>query len=813
MLNDLFRNYKKIILLIVLLLCAIFFWFFACHDQGPADRDPVSWEEETFGEGTGSRYRFSCSGLEGTVTFGAKGVVPPGKISPVRINARAGADGFKGTVRICLPAYDGRSIVYQSDLLCGKNKSLDWKMDIPQMGNSAFFGFEILDSYGSRLLSRTLKSDWASKENTSQVLYLGILCDNSRRLSYLDGMELGEEENGCILRLVSYRADDFPVDRAELEALSGILIDHFDTSRLQEKQVSCLEDYLNRGGKVLVGTGESGRETLSGLGDLLGLDDGKKEEEVLDFSGAVSASSRVNLLLDHVLAQKGSGWSQVHTASASSAWERKMEEGKAYYIAYSLSDKAFSSWSKARAAAKGLMEYILDQEGLFLGNDQEMLRMWYLERSLYSFMPSAAPDIFYYGSFFLIYIGALLLIGYYLLRRIGRREWVWLLVPLISAAFAAFLTLNSGRLSRPDSNLFSMLRISENTKSTDSCYVLYQNGKGEACRIDFSPNVNMVAPLDYEYRLDAGDSAEAGSDKIDYSINYNKRGYDVSFSEAIPGTSRLLFIDTDKKSGGGLKGDIHTLPTSFYGTIRNDSGKNYERILIIRGRQYLLLPGLEEGEQMNLDGDLVRCLSNYEEDPFSLTLETEEADEDSAMANVLFYAGASWMKDSDHLDETILAGICSSPDSAIFDDEDEPSNQINLDIVHLEDQNQDENDTKTFTISNINAFCLRSDQEGLLAHDTLETNKTKATYQFDRSRVLRRLFRNRDSFAGSIRAYNYRTGKDDLILKKWDDCLEGRDLEDYLSDQNVMILTYQLPDGQDIGNTPILSADMADKKE
>ncbi len=96
----------------------------------------------------------------------------------------------------------------------------------------------------------------------------------------------------------------------------------------------------------------------------------------------------------------------------------------------------------------------------------------------------------------------------------------------------------------------------------------------------------------------------------------------------------------------------------------------------------------------------------------------------------------------------------------------------------------------------------------MLLHDTLEESKTKATYQFDRNRELIKLCRNRDSFKGTIRAYNYRTGKDEIILKNWDAILEGKELEPYLSDQNVMILTYILPDGEDLGNTPVLSAQM-----
>ena len=83
----------------------------------------------------------------------------------------------------------------------------------------------------------------------------------------------------------------------------------------------------------------------------------------------------------------------------------------------------------------------------------------------------------------------------------------------------------------------------------------------------------------------------------------------------------------------------------------------------------------------------------------------------------------------------------------------------------------------------------------------------------NRDKLVRKLYRNRDSFEGTVLAYNYQNGKDEVILKDWDDVLDEKDLQAYLSDQNVMILTYRLPKGEDLGNTPVLSVEMADPKE
>ena len=810
MLSDLFRNYKRIVLLILLLLCAIFFWFFACHDQNLNKSQPAMWEEETYGDDTGVRYRFSCGGLEGTVIFGAKGVIPPNQSSPVFIRVSSAENDFDGFVRITLPGDDGNGILYQSSFSCKKGKDLDWSMKVPQLGSASCFSFEIMDSYQTPLLSRVMVPDWARKENTNQIVYLGVLSDHVRRLSYLDGLMLGDDGAGCLLRLVEYRKEDFPVDSAELLSLGGLLIDDFDTSELSRDQLACLEEYIELGGDLLIGTGESGKETLSGIGQMTGLKDGKKKEEVLDFAGAISTASRLSLVQDYVSTAKNPAWSRINFSQARCGYERQLGEGKIYYTRFSFSDKTFSSWNNAGVASAGLLRYILEAAGFSFSEDQSMLRMWYLERTLYAFLTSLAPDTFYYGMFFLCYIAALILIGYYFLRKIQKRELIWFIVPLMSVGFVIFLFVHTSRISRPDTNSFSMLRIADNSKSRDECYLLYQNGNGDACQIDFSSDVETVEPLDYEYRLDIQEIPDVDTAKTNYRVNRKGGRCDILFSETIPGTSHLLRLDAKAHRDKSLEAEIHALPTTFYGTVQNSGKRNYSRVIAIRGRQYVILPGIDAGEVAAIDRRQVRCLSNYEEDEFSYV---STPDDESVLANVLMYIEKSWMKDSNRLNETILAGVTYDVDSEILTGGNGLKNQIALDVIHIPDPQEEENKkgkSPVDTITNINASCLRSDEEGMLIHDTLEANKTKATYQFDRNRELVGLCRNRDSFKGTIRAYNYRTGKDDVILKNWDDMLEGKALEDYLSDQNVMILTYRLPEDQDMGNTPVISAQMSE---
>ncbi len=66
--------------------------------------------------------------------------------------------------------------------------------------------------------------------------------------------------------------------------------------------------------------------------------------------------------------------------------------------------------------------------------------------------------------------------------------------------------------------------------------------------------------------------------------------------------------------------------------------------------------------------------------------------------------------------------------------------------------------------------------------------------------------RNHDDFRGKIFAYNYETNEMDRILTKWDDVMYLPELEPYLSDMNVMKITYEQAKDVEEYNLPILSA-------
>ena len=467
---------------------------------------------------------------------------------------------------------------------------------------------------------------------------------------------------------------------------------------------------------------------------------------------------------------------------------------------YSFSEKEFSSWHNALNAATGLLKSALEPEEILREDDRSLARSWYLESALYSYMSSLSPDTFYYGSFFLIYIIALAVFSYYLLRAIRKRELIWLVVPVLSVSFTIYLSLHSVGLAEPNDSSFSVFHISDSGREKDECYMLYQNGDREDMNMKLRKEVSHVEPQDYKYFVELQESLNPAFNKPDYTVDHTESGIEIAFSEVVPGTSRVLRLDVDReKKDPCFEADLVLEPTWFQGRIRNISRKNFEKVVMIRGCQYVVLDGIAAGEVKTIGKNAAACLNAYEESSHF----ADEMDESTALGNALFYIENTYLEDSRNLNETLIIGVSEEDEFSLFANGDELSNQIGLSIDRVEDK---EKDPSLRQITNINRFCLRSDEDGSLLYDTLDGMRTKATYQFDPGEHVRSLNRNRDSFSGVIYAYNFQKETEDPILRNWDDSISGEDLKPYLSDRNVLILTYQIEEETENVAAPILSA-------
>ena len=498
-------------------------------------------------------------------------------------------------------------------------------------------------------------------------------------------------------------------------------------------------------------------------------------------------------------------WEVSALSSPASMYSKAYGRGQVSVLVFSLMDDIFLQWTGRDQAISVLFkEYLKPTK-----EDSQLddTSLWYIKKALYAFRSSQLPNTFYYGLFFIVYLFMLSFFSYYLLRRIKKREYIWVVVPVIAVFFTICLLIRARGMAGPADNSFSTIRVIDEKNDQDDVYFLYQNDEGESCNVSLLSSVIAVEPLDYNYVTDEVDVSSLRGANQDFTISNTKNGFDIDFEETVPGISQVLKYslktEQSKNDEPYFRYDITGNYTSFEGEISNISPYDFEKVVLIRGTQYVIADGLEEGETLRINQKDVECWTNYDEENHIFS----EEEESTVMGNLLEYLQQQYISDNENLETLLVIGITKDNEFQLFADDNALKNHLTVFINHYDIPFLE----NTEYIADINAACLDEEDSNLsLKKGVLEKSKTEAVYTLDSGKVAWALIRNRDDFEGAIYAYNYETQEEEMILGEKDSVLNCEALEPYLSDMNKMKLTFYTKEGTDYGAAPMLSVAMKD---
>ena len=747
MINDLFRTYKKIILLLLVLLCSVVFWFYGCRHQQRSQSEVVEWNKKTIKGTNGYCYKFKTSNCTGTVTFGAAGYVA--KEMPVTLDIFAAEKDFTGVMKVTLPGENGKGIAYQSAVKCKAGEKEKIVLNVPQLGNPSAICFEIMDSFGVTELSEDVSFSDAKNRNgafSEQAENLiGVLSGQSKELSYLNSLKIGEESDEESVKVVCYSKNSFPQTEEEFQGLDGMIIDSFDTKSLSGKQKSALKSWLKSGGKLLIAGGGQQIDSFEGLEKTFGIIQEDVVVSELYLADADNTVQELPILMSNLQLSQKYEWEAYGDFEPEIGYTAAVGSGKISILRFSLTNSAFLQWSVRDKAAVEILSH-------FMGKDEDTessdTSLWYVKKALYAFMKSQLPNTFFYGVFFIFYILLMVTIAYYYLCKIKKREYIWIIVPVLALVFTVGLFIRSRGMKSSGDSYFSALRVTDSEKEQENIYFLYQNDEGVEGNVNFLSTITSVIPMDYNYRTIVGKNIKTSGEDI--TINNTQKGFDVAFEESVPGTSRILKLSGNTKSASEKEvftQDIFTTYTSFYGNITNTSSNNFSRVILIRGNQYAILKSVKAGEKASVSKDMVKCWNHFDEENSAFGTENEN----TVTGNIMEYLQQTYMNTQKSKEELLVVGITSENDFKLFSDDNVLKNHVTVMINHftLEEETGDH-------ILNINMSCLKQEGEGLaIEEDTLEENKTEVSYVFDKEEI-EALARNKDNFTGKIYAYNYR---------------------------------------------------------
>jgi len=373
-------------------------------------------------------------------------------------------------------------------------------------------------------------------------------------------------------------------------AIDRLIWQDVDSNRLEPAQLDALRGWLAGGGRMIIAGGTAGPATLSAFPDtllpyrpLVTIDAAPESlagmlGELPETAGDVVALSG-ELIAGRALATVGD---RVIAA------ERAYGSGLVTVVGF---DPA-TPWISETSAAEGLWRRLLpprSTSGLVLNDDNQLI-------SAVSQLPALAlPPI---GGLLALLGAYILLIGpvnYLVLRRLDRREWAWVTMPLLIVVFAvgAYAFGAALRGSNVIVNEVAIVRGAPGaTEGTAQVYLGVFSPSRETYQLSVPGGALLSAPLSGD--VFGGDQAGAALDVI--------QGEPSRVRDLSVGFGSLRAIRAESPTTVPLvEADLQLVDGHLKGTIRNASEERLEKPAIVLGSTVSVLADLEPGASVSVD--------------------------------------------------------------------------------------------------------------------------------------------------------------------------------------------------------------------
>ena len=493
---------------------------------------------------------------------------------------------------------DGPPVVGELRLDAGNQGRTRYGMavDLPTQSDKTFVLYAQPPSFGGQLEIKLVSNDQTivSRKVDFTVhdagqLMVAVIAEQPQnivpRIDLLPSTTSGQ--NAAIVQLAPAELPD----RAEgWASLDRLIWQDIDSSSLRPEQLTAMRAWLASGGRLVIAGGTSGIGVLSGFPD-----------DILPYRPTATLDVAPDAITA-LLGTKPAGATDLPALSGELAHGTALATSGDRVIA---AEATFGSgavtllgfdpgtrWIADSPGVKSMWRRVLPPAAngaVVLGNDAQLVGAVGQQPAL------ALPPI---GGLLALLFGYILLIGpinYLVLRRLDRREWAWVTMPLLIAIFAVGAYGFGAALRGLDVivNEVAIVRgAPDASQGAAQVYLGVFSPSRGTYQVEVPGGALLSSTLSGEF-IGGGDNQSLDVLQGDPS---RIRNLVVGF-----GSLRTVRAETQALVPR-VHADLKLVNQSLSGTVRNDSDQVLERAAIVLGNSVVLLDDLQPGQARNVNG-------------------------------------------------------------------------------------------------------------------------------------------------------------------------------------------------------------------
>lgn len=529
-----------------------------------------------------------ASDIEIQPSAGIRGIYRYDRYIPIKVDVTNTGSDFKGEVQILL---GGGSIAYSQAINISADTSQTIRIPIDTVNQNYQSALvKVVDDKHKEVAQKKVYFSGTRPDNH----LIGLISDNTSVLDYFGSMilNLGYEKQTYIMELDTSFIDE---KVKNIDMYDYIILDDFDTSQLLPEQLSALKEWISNGGVLVVGTGVNGNKTLSGLtGEILPVQPREYKNQEVEILHQPIKLDLMDLepiegeaILEEAKKPQMNSYNSLYEVFA-------LGTGKIIVAKYALGLEPMASFEGNQAMWREIFEHTAPISSIQRGDYYSL--NYHLSGILNSNLPSATV----LAVIILIYLVIIGIVTYIVLRKRGKKEYIWLVAPVLALVTTLGLYGFSmgSRLAPFVVNQIDVIHVNQNGNASKVSNTGIINAGGLDLNINESEDrkFSYVGNTENIYRNNNNDDT---IQKTTHFIRYE--GDKIHYTMTDCGIYDTTLVITEPKNclKPNYEVQLKIKNGEYVVDFTNSSDQKVEVLLVKMGTQFWDLGELEVGDHVN----------------------------------------------------------------------------------------------------------------------------------------------------------------------------------------------------------------------
>ncbi len=521
------------------------------------------------------------TGIQVEVTYGIEGKYKINKTTPINLNITNTGGDFEGKIQIQTDSFNAKQYdLYTQSLVIAKDTNKNIVMAVNLLNT---FTVKIVSMDNKIIYEKDFRVT-SGRAGVNEAL-IGVLTDDFNGLSYLSNIKL-EDNREINLKFTPIKISEKVIgDNARsIDLLDMIIINNYDTSKFTEEQIQSIDNWIKRGGTLILGTGVNVNKVISPLNNKV--IKGSFSEPVgmeLIFDDKKSEFQSIRMNIDKAIPIHKDIKNNVMVGNV------KKEQGNVLVFSFDIAVNQITNEEFWITVMKDSIKYNNLNNQYNYSIDNLVKKIKDIE------LPSEKLII-------ILFIGYILIITvliYIVLKRINKRDYVWILIPVISLAFTASIYFigSKSRINHVIANKINIVKVDEGGKALIESYIGFLTSKKRDISIKEPGNLEMDNISAYVDPYSQDQSNKFKNKDMRVEINYEGEDTYYNFKETSPFTPEIFKVTNINEEFENIDNELNFVNGELSGYINNNIGCNIEKILLITPYRIWDLGEFKDGEK------------------------------------------------------------------------------------------------------------------------------------------------------------------------------------------------------------------------